>query len=795
MKIMNNNSVGNKQFFDKPRELLPRKRTTSQFHSRRVHRVKRQRNYIESLRNPIETCRGKTYQDPLRRIKLPISVLNNKIKSKDQCTQLDVQRGVAQCAFSMSLKKNTKYPKKELTYKEFELLDLVLPTLAPTEFWTFQSLSMVFNGLSAAKVFSSRAPHGAQLTFNQTDLLSQLLQHIASRCAEAKSSDDLASRWIANVFWAVTQLTRQCEDIETVPHLEATVISLMPYVEFYAFWYETFNSQDIATVLYAFDELTEKGLQLEPLKNPTEALMLGIVNMTKRTTFPQKDVPNMLKPMAKLVEKKVISIDDCHDALYVILHRVRELTENSDKSAEFTRKEIANVMWPIGKLVEHGMALSQELKETVTALLPRITTMAKSENDKDHFIPQDLSMLMWSIGALVSKGFELNEPVEEAVNSLSHCITEMVNAKGERGNFIERSAYSIIWSLSKLQERGMVLTSAVQDSVLALLPCIDEIMRSSGFVNSRTIYNLIRCLSLLVDHKLECSNRLRNTSNLLLRHIDSAKLSNCTDEQDVISLLNSIRRFGGKKLLMSNVAKDAANALVDNILAVKYHFENFQLGNLLLVIGALGEAIELERAKSVFDFLIDQVKSTGTFTTDDGLHILNGLLMHRARLYLASEMDSYRSLEALMEQLFEDIKNNTIYSENGHSIMIMAASWLRRPYPVKLSRYFSESKSQTKIKNMLEEYFPSLKIEEEKVLHNLTPVDLFLPNSNTCIEIQGPYHYLGDDQIFKNGKTLRKMALLKKRGYSVIEIPLHLINYPEFREKIINEIKNRESKK
>ena len=64
-------------------------------------------------------------------------------------------------------------------------------------------------------------------------------------------------------------------------------------------------------------------------------------------------------------------------------------------------------------------------------------------------------------------------------------------------------------------------------------------------------------------------------------------------------------------------------------------------------------------------------------------------------------------------------------------------------------------------------------------MHSLSPVDLFLPEYNIAIEIQGPSHYVGHDFQTRNGSTLLKIALLQKAGYDVLEIPVNQLDNPE----------------
>ena len=124
-----------------------------------------------------------------------------------------------------------------------------------------------------------------------------------------------------------------------------------------------------------------------------------------------------------------------------------------------------------------------------------------------------------------------------------------------------------------------------------------------------------------------------------------------------------------------------------------------------------------------------------------------------------------------MDDLLTRLENTSPDNEEEQSIITMAASWLGRACPVVRHYHTNISKTQAGFRDQLQSSIPSLKIEEEKCLNSLPPVDLLLPDHNMVIEIQGPSHYVSNDFKIRNGSTLLKIALLKKSGFEVIEIP------------------------
>ncbi|WP_422468421.1 RAP domain-containing protein, partial [Endozoicomonas sp. ALC013] len=101
------------------------------------------------------------------------------------------------------------------------------------------------------------------------------------------------------------------------------------------------------------------------------------------------------------------------------------------------------------------------------------------------------------------------------------------------------------------------------------------------------------------------------------------------------------------------------------------------------------------------------------------------------------------------------------------------------------------SKTQTDFRDQLQSCIPSLKIEAERSLNSLPPVDLLLPDHNIIIEIQGPSHYVCGDFKTRTGSTLLKIALLQKAGFEVIEVPVNTLWNPDSIKRCIDQIKTR----
>ncbi|MGI2027201.1 RAP domain-containing protein [Endozoicomonas acroporae] len=171
-----------------------------------------------------------------------------------------------------------------------------------------------------------------------------------------------------------------------------------------------------------------------------------------------------------------------------------------------------------------------------------------------------------------------------------------------------------------------------------------------------------------------------------------------------------------------------------------------------------------------------------------------GVMVCCARLSLVSNANKNNWLEKHINDLFTRLKNTSPDNEEDQSIIAMAASWLGRACPFVPHYQTVISKPQSDFRNQLQSCLPSLKIEEEKSLNSLPPVDLLLPDHNMVIEVQGSYHYVNGDYKTRKGSTLLKIALLQKSGFEVIEIPVNRVWNQDLMKPFIDQIKKRTNK-
>uniref|UniRef100_UPI0011AF3CDF RAP domain-containing protein n=1 Tax=Endozoicomonas acroporae TaxID=1701104 RepID=UPI0011AF3CDF len=235
----------------------------------------------------------------------------------------------------------------------------------------------------------------------------------------------------------------------------------------------------------------------------------------------------------------------------------------------------------------------------------------------------------------------------------------------------------------------------------------------------------------------------------------------------------------------------AVAALLSYVNAQKTNFKPQEIANLLWATAKLGELVELPLFTSTFKSLVYRISDTPRLSQQDILMSLWGVMVCCARLSLASNANENNGLEKHMDNLFTRLENTSTDNEEDQSIIAMAASWLGRPCPFVPHYQTTRSRPQTDFCNQLQSCIPSLKIEEEKSLNSLPPVDLLLPDHNIVIEVQGLSHYVRGDLKTRKGSTLLKIALLQKAGFEVVEIPANTLCNRYLMQLCINKIKIR----
>ncbi len=388
---------------------------------------------------------------------------------------------------------------------------------------------------------------------------------------------------------------------------------------------------------------------------------------------------------------------------------------------------VANLLWAMAKMLDNGLERTTEFNEAVVALLHHVNAQ------KDQFNAQHITNLLWAMAKLVEKGQEWTPVLKEAIAALF----PLVNAqKAKKPQEIANQ----LWAIAKLVDNGQKLTPGLKETLAALLPRVN--IQKDQFI-TQGIANLLWAIAKLVDNGQKWTPGLNEAVTLLLPRV-SAKKTN---------------------------------------------FKPQEIANLLWAVAKLGEFVALEDVTSTFESLVYRISENPQLSQKDILMSLWAIMVCCARLSMISHANKNNRLEKYMDDLFARLENTD--NVEDQRIIAMAASWLGKACPVVPHYHNIISKPQSDFRNQLQSCIPSLKMEEEKSLNSLPPVDLILPDHNMVIEVQGSSHYVGGDFKTRNGSTLLKIALLQKAGFEVIEIPVNKLLSQDSMKRCIDQIKTR----
>ncbi|MBO9495635.1 hypothetical protein J7438_16285 [Thalassotalea sp. G20_0] len=372
----------------------------------------------------------------------------------------------------------------------------------------------------------------------------------------------------------------------------------------------------------------------------------------------------------------------------------------------------------------------------LSTLLDAIIFKCNQKPEASDISAQGIANQLWAMAKLVDNGQEQTPGLKESVATL------LPRIKAQKANFTPQENVNLLWAMAKLLDNGHEQTPEFKEAMAALLPCVNA---QKGQFNAQGIPNLLWAMAKLVDNGQEPTPGLNEA---------------------VVALLPLV-----------NAQKDQFNAQ--------------GIANLLWATAKLGELVELNVATSTFESLVYRMRKNLQFSQEEISMSLWGVMVCCARLALDSNANKNNVLEKHMDDLLTRLENTSPDNKEDRSIMIMAASWLGRTCPVVRHYHKAISKTQADFRYQLQSCIPSLRIEEEKSLNSLPPVDLLLPDHNMVIEVQGPSHYVGGDFNTRNGSTLLKIALLQKAGFEVIEIPANQLLNNDLMKPYIDQIKTR----
>ncbi|WP_422463788.1 DUF1601 domain-containing protein, partial [Endozoicomonas sp. ALB115] len=441
---------------------------------------------------------------------------------------------------------------------------------------------------------------------------------------------------------------------------------------------------------------------------------------------------------------------------------------------QFNAQGIANLLWAMAKLVDNGQERTPVLNEAVAALLPHVNAQ------KDQFIAQHVANLLWVMAKLVDNGQEQTPEFNEAVAALLPCVNV------QKDQFNARDIANLLWAMAKLVDNEQKQTPGLNEAVATLLPHVK--VQKADF-KPQDIANLLWAMAKLVDNRYEQTPEFNKTVAALLICVIVQKAN--FNPQEIANLLWAMAKLVDNGQEQTPGLYEAVAALLQRVNTQEDQFNARGIANLLWATAKLGELIELNVATSAFESIVYRISNNLQFTQNEISMSLWGVMVCCARLSLVANANKNNVIEKHMDDLLTRLENNSPDNEEDQSIMIMASSWLGRACSFNPHYQTTISKHQADFRNQLQSCMPSLKIEEEKSLNSLPPVDLLLPDHNMVIEVQGPYHYVNGDFKTRKGSTLLKIALLQKAGFEVLEIPVNRLGNQDLMKPFIDQIKKR----
>ncbi|MGO0307081.1 DUF1601 domain-containing protein [Endozoicomonas acroporae] len=603
----------------------------------------------------------------------------------------------------------------------------------------------------------------AKLVDNGQEWTAELNEAVAALlpCINAQQ-DHFIPQHIANLLWAMAKLVDNGQ--QQTPWLKQSVAALLPHVNAQK---TNFKPQELVSLLWAMTKLLDNGQeQIQELKEAV-AVLLSQVN-AKKSQFNAQGIANLLWVVAKLVDNGQEWTPGLNGVVSALLPHV-----NVQKD-QFNPQHIANLLWAMAKLVDNGQEPTPGLKVAVAMLLPLVNAQ------KDQFKAQGIANLLWAMAKLVDNGQEPTPELKKAVAAL------LPHVNTQNAHFKPQGIANLLWAMAKLVDSGQKQTPELKEAVAALLPHVNA--QKDQFIPQQTA-NLLWAMAKLVDKGLEKTPELNEAVAALLPHVNAQK-----DQfipQHITNLLWAMAKLVDNSQEQAAELNAAVAALLSYVNAQKTNFKPQEIANLLWATAKLGELVELPLFTSTFKSLVYRISDTPRLSQQDILMSLWGVMVCCARLSLASNANENNGLEKHMDNLFTRLENTSTDNEEDQSIIAMAASWLGRPCPFVPHYQTTRSRPQTDFCNQLQSCIPSLKIEEEKSLNSLPPVDLLLPDHNIVIEVQGLSHYVRGDLKTRKGSTLLKIALLQKAGFEVVEIPANTLCNRYLMQLCINKIKIR----
>ena len=417
-----------------------------------------------------------------------------------------------------------------------------------------------------------------------------------------------------------------------------------------------FNAQEISNLLWALAKLVEnKLLQLDQDGLANQAVMALLPQVvTPPEPFNSQNVSNLLWALAKLVGNGLLQLDQDGLAIQAVTELLPQVQSHQDG---FTSQHVSNLLWALAKLVENRLLqLDQDglAIQTVMALLPQV------QSHQDDFISQGISNLLWALAKLVENELLQLDQGGLASQTVAALLRKVVTPPEP---FDSRHVSNLLWALAKLVEDERLqqdqggLASQAMTTLLLQVPSHQNDFTSQG------VSNLLWALAKLVENGL-----LQQDQGRMARHTVTALLSQVVtppgpfNSQHVSNLLWALAKLVENRRLQldqGRLTSQVVTALLSQVVTPPGPFNSQHVSNLLWSLAKLMEngLLQLDQGglarQSVTALLPQVVTPPGLFKPQEISNLLWALakLVENGRLQLDQDSLASQAVTALLLQV------------------------------------------------------------------------------------------------------------------------------------------------
>ena len=204
--------------------------------------------------------------------------------------------GKGHSQYATLIKHYTSTCKRSLSREEQNRLIPLLPSFQPTTNWSWRSVTTAIHSLTSAGVFTAQKTTSEENRHTQLSVLGELLETVLHKCTERSGARGIDAKGIANLLWAMANLSNTCRELTTKLNDAATAV--LPRVIALK---DKFIPQGVTNLFWAMAKLVDNGYgQTLALKEAVLSLLPRVSELQER--FIAQAVANLLWALAKLVD-------------------------------------------------------------------------------------------------------------------------------------------------------------------------------------------------------------------------------------------------------------------------------------------------------------------------------------------------------------------------------------------------------------------------------------------------------------------------------------------------------------